>query len=287
MKRRGDPLLGAHMSIAGGIHNAFGHGARAGCRALQIFLKNSNQWKARPLTVEDAALVHEARERSGIYPVIAHSSYLINLASPDPELNGKSRAAFCEELRRANLLGIPWVVIHPGAHMGTGENAGLQLVSDSLRKILEIVEPPAGVLLENTAGQGSTLGRSFEQLAAILERLPESGRVGICLDTCHLFSAGYDIRTRDGYCETMAAFDRLIGIDRIRAFHLNDSKRELGSNIDRHEHIGKGHIGLEAFRALLNDRRFDAVPKVLETPKGKDLEEDKVNLRTLRGLIRR
>jgi deoxyribonuclease IV len=287
MKGKRGSLLGAHMSIAGGIHNAFGHGERAGCRALQVFLKNSNQWQAKPLTDQDAALYEEARVRSGIHPVIAHSSYLINLASPEPELNRKSREAFAEELRRANFLGIPWVVIHPGAHMGAGESSGIRLVAQALQWVLDLVEPPAGVLLENTAGQGTTLGRSFEQLAAILEGLRENARVGVCLDTCHLFAAGYDIRTRETYGKTLAACAGLVGIDRVRAFHLNDSRRELGSRVDRHEHIGKGHIGLEAFRVLLNDKRFDDVPKVLETPKGQDLKEDIENLRLLRGLMRR
>jgi deoxyribonuclease-4 len=275
------------MSIAGGIHNAFAHGERAGCRTLQIFLKNSNQWRARELTEEDRELYRQAERRSRIAPVVAHASYLINLASPVEDLRARSLAALAEELHRANFLGVPWVVLHPGAHMGAGYEAGIERVAAALNLALELVDGPAGVLLENTAGQGSCLGHRFEHLAAIGERIREADRIGVCFDTCHAFAAGYDIRTRAGFLATMREFDRLVGVGRIRAFHVNDCKRELGCRVDRHAHIGKGQIGLEAFRSLVNDRRFARVPKILETPKGKDLAEDRMNLATLRRLVRR
>ncbi len=218
--------------------------------------------------------------------MIAHDSYLINPASPDPALRRKSLEALVEEMRRANFLGVGALVLHPGAHMGAGERAGIRRVSATLNRALERVPAPVQLLIENTAGQGSCLGHRFEHLAAILEGVRESGRVGVCLDTCHTFAAGYDIRTEEGYLETMAAFHRVVGTARISAFHVNDSRRELGSRVDRHAHIGQGFLGLEAFRCLVNDRRFVDVPKILETPKGKDLAEDLMNLATLRSLIR-
>ena len=280
-------LVGAHMSIAGGIHHAFGHGERAGCRTLQIFLKNSTQWRTKPLTDEDCVLYKEAEKRSGIGPVIAHNSYLINLASPDVILYERSLSAFVEELQRARFLGVSNVILHPGAHMGAGEVEGMARVTAALNRALAQVPGPVGILLENTAGQGSCLGHRFEQLAAILDGVRDDGRVGICLDTCHLFASGYDIRTEDGYKATMKEFNKWIGVERIRAFHVNDCKKELGSRLDRHAHIGQGYIGLEAFRCLVNDRRFARVPKILETPKGKELEEDRMNLETLRSLQNR
>ncbi len=282
-----EPLLGAHMSIAGGIHLAFERAQQAGCRTLQIFLKNSNQWRAKALTEQDQALFSEARARSGIAPVVAHSSYLINLATPDRSLHGKSVEALVEELERANYLGVPAVVLHPGAHKDSGEAAGIAAVAQGLNAAFERVPPPVTVLLENTAGQGSSVGHRFEQLGAILEGVRDAGRIGFCLDTCHLFAAGYDIGTEAGYRRTMRAFDRLIGKEKIRAFHVNDSRKPLGSRVDRHTHIGQGCIGLEAFRCLVNDRRFAAVPKILETPKDEDLELDRMNLSTLRSLRRR
>ncbi len=284
--RKDELLVGAHMSIAGGIHNAFAHGVRAGCRTLQIFLKSSNQWKGKALTAGDRLLYAEAQEKTALAPVVAHNSYLINLASPDAALRRKSTDAFVEEMRRANFLGVPCVILHPGSHMGTGVEAGVRAVAEGLNRALGRVPPPVRILLENTAGQGNCLGRSFEELAAILERVKDHGRVGVCLDTCHTFAAGYDIRTEPGYRKTMRAFDRLIGLERIAAIHVNDSKGGLGSRVDRHTHIGQGCIGLEGFRCLVNDRRFAQVPKILETPKGPGLEEDLMNLATLRSLVR-
>lgn len=281
-----DLLIGAHMSIAGGIHKAFEHGIRAGCRTLQIFLKNSNQWQGKILTDDDRRMYREAQKESGIAPVVAHISYLINLASPDPALYKKSLEAFIEEMRRANFLGVPCVILHPGSHMGAGPDEGVARVAHALNRALDRVEPPVRILLENTAGQGNGLGHRFEELAAILDEIRDGGRVGICLDTCHAFAAGYDIRTERRYRQTMREFNRLIGVERIGAFHVNDCKRELGSRVDRHTHIGQGTIGLEAFRCLVTDRRFARIPKILETPKGPDLKEDLMNLATLRALVK-
>jgi deoxyribonuclease-4 len=274
------------MSIAGGMYKAFERGRHARCATIQIFLKNNNQWKAKPLTEEDKVLFQDARERSGIRPVVAHDSYLINLASPDPVLHRRSLHAFVEEMKRANFLGVPFLIMHPGAHVGAGVEAGVARVAKAVNRALDLVEPPVSILLENTAGQGSILGWRFEQLAAILERIRDSNRAGICLDTCHAFAAGYDIRTEEGYAEPMGEIDRLIGAGKIRAIHVNDSKRDIGSRVDRHCHIGKGFIGLDGFRFLVNDQRFTDVPKILETPKGTGFRADMRNLATLRLLVR-
>jgi len=283
---RSELLAGAHVSIAGGMHRAFERGAGLQCRVIQIFLKNSNQWKAKLLTEQEGVLFRTARKHSSVRSVVAHDSYLINLASPDRGLYRKSFEAFLEEMRRANFLGVRYLVLHPGAHMGAGIAAGISRVAKALRRALDQVEPPITLLLENTAGQGSCLGHRFEHLAGILEGIGNPRRTGVCLDTCHLFAAGYDIRTEEGYANTMREFGRLIGVGKIRAFHVNDSRKELGSRVDRHAHIGQGCIGLDAFRFLLNDRRFLRVPKILETPKGPGPEEDLMNLATLHSLFR-
>jgi deoxyribonuclease-4 len=277
-------LAGAHMSIAGGIHRAIERGMQTRCRTIQIFLKNSNQWKARPLTDEDRIRFQQAQKDSGIRPVLAHDSYLINLASPDPGLYRKSLDAFVEEMQRANFLGIPYLILHPGAHRNAGLKAGVASVARALRRALDLVGPPVTLLLENTAGQGTSIGYRFEQLAAILEKVRNPDRVGICLDTCHAFAAGYDIRTADGYRRTLGELERLIGVERILAFHINDSRRDLGCRVDRHFHIGKGFIGLDAFRFLIKDSRFRTIPKILETPKGPGFREDLKNLATLQSL---
>jgi len=284
MKR--ELLVGAHMSIAGGIYRAFEHGRNAGCRTIQIFLKNSNQWKGKPLSEEDRTLYRQAQQQTNIRPAVAHNSYLINLASPDPALYEKSLDAFVDEMKRANFLGVSCVILHPGSHMGTGEGDGIARVAAALNRALDRVDPPVRILLENTAGQGSCLGHRFEHLAAVLERVTDANRVGVCLDTCHTFAAGYDIRTEEGYVRTMREFDRLVGIGRIAVIHVNDCMKNLGCRVDRHTHIGKGFIGLEGFRCLVNDRRFAKVPKILETPKGEDLKLDKMNLATLRRLVK-
>ncbi|MHB1042734.1 MAG: deoxyribonuclease IV [Eubacteriales bacterium] len=278
-------LLGAHMSIAGGVEKSITRGREIGCLAIQIFTKNNNQWKAKPLGTEEIRQFKELREVSRMF-VMGHTSYLINLASPDDNLWKKSVESFFTEMERCELLGIPCLVLHPGAHMGEGEEPGLARVTRALDEICERTKgSPVTVLLEVTAGQGSALGCRFEHLARLLEDSSFPGRLGICFDTCHAFAAGYDLRTPEAYGETFARLESLTGPGKLKAFHLNDSRGGLGSRLDRHEHIGKGQLGLEAFRLLLNDPRFRDLPMLLETPKGKDLKEDVENLATLRGLI--
>ncbi|MBM3286250.1 MAG: deoxyribonuclease IV [Candidatus Eisenbacteria bacterium] len=270
------------MSIAGGLHHAIEQAAIHRCAAVQLFSKSSNQWAARRITQEDVDRWTAALARSPM-ATVAHDSYLINLASPDPELLRKSRAAFLEEVRRCDLLGIPFLVFHPGAHMGVGEDEGQSAVARSLDWVCERSEASRTLLLlETTAGQGTSLGYRFEHLAAILERSRAAQRLGVCLDTCHVFAAGYDIRTEEGYASVIREFDRRVGLRMLRCFHVNDSKRELGSRVDRHEHIGKGHIGSRAFGFLMRDERFAGIPKILETPK--EGEMDRRNLALLRRL---
>jgi len=277
-------LLGAHMSIAGGLHLAVDRAASAGCEALQVFTKSSNQWAAKPLAADDAAIFREKQIEMGVSPAFAHDSYLINLASPDPALYRRSAEAFAEEVDRCDLLGLPYLVAHPGAHMGQGEEAGIDRIASALNGILDArPHSRVRVLLETTAGMGSSVGHRFEHLKAIIDRLHEPGRAGVCLDTCHVFAAGYDISTMKGYNAVIAEFDRILGIQWIRAFHLNDSKKGLGCRLDRHEHIGRGALGVTAFWCLMNDPRFDGAPMVLETPKGDDLHEDRMNLAVLRA----
>ena len=276
--------LGAHMSISGGIEKAVVRGQEVGCEALQIFTKKSNQWKAKPLTATEVTAFRDACQAANIAPVIAHSAYLINLAAPDEALYEKSIQACLDELRRCEQLGIPHLVIHPGAHMGTGEAPGLKRIAAAIDRIhRETPTMQAAMALEVTAGQGTALAYKFEHFAAILEQVDEPDRLGFCLDTCHLLAAGYDFRTRQGYDRMMDAWDELVGIERIRAIHLNDSKKDLGSRVDRHEHIGQGYIGTKGFEFVLNDRRISHVPMVLETPKEDDA--DVRNLATLRQLI--
>ena len=278
--------FGAHMSISGGLHKAFGHGERAGCEALQIFSKNQQQWRAKPLTEADIAMFKAEHQRCGAWPLAVHDSYLINLATPGDELWEKSIAAFGEELERCAALGIPYLVTHPGAHTGSGEDAGLRREADALNRLFkEGVGGDVLVLLETTAGQGTCLGYRFEHLARLIELVEHQERLGVCVDTCHILAAGYDIRTPEAYTATFAEFDRLVGLDRIKVFHVNDSQKGLGSRVDRHTHIGEGEIGIEGFRALVNDARFVDLPMILETPKGEDLAEDIANLAQLRGLI--
>jgi deoxyribonuclease-4 len=278
--------FGAHMSISGGLHKAFGHGEKAGCEALQIFSKNQQQWRAKPLTEADIATFKAEHQRCGAWPLVVHDSYLINLATPGDELWEKSIAAFGEELERCAALGIPYLVTHPGAHTGSGEDAGLRREANALNRLFnEGVGGDVLVLLETTAGQGTCLGYRFEQLARLIELAEHQERLGICVDTCHILAAGYDIRTPEAYTATFAEFDRLVGLDRIKVFHVNDSQKGLGSRVDRHTHIGEGEIGIEGFRALVNDARWVDLPMILETPKGEDLAEDIANLAQLRGLI--
>lgn len=280
--------LGAHMSISGGPYRALERARDLEMEACQIFTKNERQWAAKPLDPAAAARFAEELSVSGIEArhLVAHDSYLINLASPDEAMWEKSRLAFRDELDRCDQLGVPFLVTHPGAHLRTGEAAGIARVAEAINRILG--ERPDGatvILLETTAGQGTALGRTFEELAAIIDRVEDQNRVGVCLDTCHVFVAGYDLRTPETYAATMAVFDRVIGLDRLRAVHLNDARKELGSRVDRHAHIGEGEIGLDGFRALLNDPHLSGLPGILETEKGDDGEEDRRNLATLRGLV--
>jgi deoxyribonuclease-4 len=277
--------LGAHMSIAGGLSKAVFRGEEVGCQVIQIFSKTSNQWKVSPLTSDEIASFKEAARKTGVRPMMIHNSYLINLGNPgDPEWE-RSVDAFFVELERAEALGVPYVVAHPGAHLGSGEEAGLNRIAAGLDELYRRGKGfRVKILLENTAGQGTCVGYRFEHMRYLLDHVREPDRLGICLDTCHLFAAGYDIRTEEGYHTTMDLLDKVIGLDRIMAFHINDSKKPLDSRVDRHEHIGKGFIGPEAFRCLMRDKRFREVPMVLETPKGKEMEEDRENLSVLRRL---
>jgi len=281
------PLLGAHESVAGGLHLAFDRIAKAGGEALQIFTRNQRQWHAPPLTEEEIALFRGKWEEAGWMPVASHASYLINLGSSREKQAEDSIRAFAGELQRCDILGIPWAVIHPGSHGGAGIEGGLENVARHLDRVFELAggRSKVTVLLESTAGQGTGLGSRFEELAWIIGRSRFTDRLGVCFDTCHVFAAGYDLRGEDAYDQTMAEFDRTVGIARLQFFHLNDARKNLGSRVDRHEHIGRGMIGLEGFRPLLNDRRFAAHPMTLETPKGEDLAEDRENLRRLRSLL--
>lgn len=282
------PLLGAHMSIAGGYYKAIQAAAQLDMATCQIFTKNNNQWRAKEITDEDVERYRGALAEHGIEHHVAHNSYLINMASPDPALWAKSLDAMVVEMQRAEMLGIPHVVAHPGAFTTSSEEAGLKRIVEALDELhRQTPDIKAGVLLETTAGQGSCLGWKFEHLAAILDGARRPDRLGVCFDTCHVFAAGYALGTEKDYRATMDRFDQTIGVERIKAFHVNDSKAKFGSRVDRHAHIGAGEMGLEPFRFLLNDRRFRAVPMYLETPKGKENGEelDVVNLRALRGLV--
>ena len=290
------PRLGAHLSIAGGLPRAVDRAAASRCEALQIFTKSAGQWRARELPREEIALFRKRVEETGIHPVVAHNSYLINLAAASPALRAQSVAALGDELDRAESLGLDGLVMHPGSYTSGTEGEGLRLIGDAIAALLaERPQAKTMVLLEHTAGQGTNLGHRFEHLAAILERVGGSPRVGVCLDTCHLLSAGYDLCSEEGYKDTFQQFARIVGLDRIRVFHVNDSKKPCGSRVDRHEHIGKGCLGIEPFRRLLNDPRFSGLPMLLETPKLETPESkrrsdvdpwDARNLRTLRKLIR-
>ena len=279
-------LLGAHESIAGGVDKALERGQEVGCDTLQIFVKSPNRWVSKPLTEEDGVAFREAVAQTGIWPVFAHTLYLLNLATPDDELWNKSVAALADDLDRCELLGLPGLVIHPGSHMGSGEEAGLARIVAALDEV-HIRRPGYGVRvwLEVTAGQGDHLGYSFAQLRAMIDGVREPERLGVCFDTAHAFAAGYELRTRPGYEATWADFDATLGLHRLKAIHLNDSAKGLGSRVDRHDHIGQGQLGLEPFRFLVNDLRFRGVPMALETNKGPDLAEDKENLAVLRSLI--
>ncbi len=279
-------FLGAHMSVSGGLHLAIDRIKQVEGTALQIFSRNQRQWQAKPISSEEARLFKEAWQGWGNYPIATHASYLINLAAKTDEGQHKSVKALAGELVRTQALAIPYIVIHPGSHGGTGVEQGVKRVADSLDHAFALV-PEASmpmILLETTAGQGTAMGARFEELAAIRSASSNPDCVGICLDTCHIFAAGYDISTQQGYATTMAEFDKIIGLEHLHFIHINDSKKPLDSRVDRHDHIGKGEIGLEGFRLLMTDKRLAHIPKTLETPKGEDLAEDRENLKILRGL---
>jgi deoxyribonuclease-4 len=275
--------LGAHMSIAGGLHLACERGRDVGCDVIQLFVKNERQWKGKVLEETAVAEFKAAQKANRIRTVMAHDTYLINMASPVQAMWEKSVDAFVDELERCEALGLAFLVTHPGSPGDAGEGAGIEAMARGLNAAHRRTRGyKVRVLLETTAGQGATVGRTFEQMKGILDGVKEADRVGICMDSCHVFAAGYDISTPEGYEKTMESFDRVLGIRRIEAFHVNDSKKGLGCRVDRHENIGKGMIGLEAFRCLMRDPRFREVPKVIETPKEDNM--DPVNLGILREM---
>ncbi len=278
--------FGAHESIAGGLYRAFDRAESVGCDAVQIFVKPNRAWKVRPLEERDVLRFRERAEATGIEPVVGHASYLLNLASPDDALWQRSRDTLIVELERCHVLGIPYLVLHPGAHVGSGEGTGLTRVAQALDQVhAATAQLRPRLLLETTSGAGSVLGGRFEHLAWLIAHTENGDRLGVCLDTCHVFAAGYELRTVEGYAATMSAFDRIIGLERLKVLHLNDSRGELGSRKDRHAHIGQGQIGLAGFRHIVNDPRLAGLPGLLETPKGDDLHEDRQNLATLRSLV--
>jgi deoxyribonuclease-4 len=284
------PLFGSHLSIAGGYYKAVDSAASLGFQTVQLFTKNNNQWAGKPLTDEDIRLFREAIAKTGIRRPCAHDSYLINLASPDDALWEKSLNAVVEELQRAEALGLDGVVMHPGSFVSSSEQEGLQRIVKGLDEAHRRTRGfRCEYWLETTAGQGSNLGHRFEQIAAILQDVRESERLGVCVDSCHIFAAGYPLETKAEYAATMSQFDDIIGINRIRAWHLNDSKKGLGSRVDRHEHIGEGCLGLEPFRHILNDIRFADTPMYLETEKGdrEGINLDAMNLETLQSLVKK
>ncbi|RMF88366.1 MAG: deoxyribonuclease IV [Nitrospinota bacterium] len=275
--------LGAHMSIAGGLARALQRGAMLGCNTVQIFTKNANQWRAKPLSPAVIAAFLQAKAVSAIDPVIAHDSYLINLASPDDQIFQKSLHACHMEMERCECLQIPFLVMHPGAHKGKGEEEGIRRIVQALDHLhARTDEFRLKLTLETTAGQGTAIGYRFEQLAQILARVQKPDRLAICLDTAHIFAAGYDIRTPAAYQATLKAFDQTIGLERLAVIHLNDSQKPLGSRIDRHAHIGQGYIGKEGFVQIVRDPRLAHIPMILETPKEDDA--DRRNLALLRKL---
>jgi deoxyribonuclease-4 len=275
------------MSIAAGLHRALERGRALDCGAVQIFLRNQRQWRARPLTDAEVRAFHAARRQTGIRHVFAHASYLINLGAPEETAWRRAVDAFTDEVERAERLGLSCVVIHPGSHLGAGFESGLTRVVAALDEVTRRTPGyTVRIALENTAGAGNVIGRTFAELGTLLTRAARSERLGICIDTCHLFAAGYDIRSDAGYRRAIAECGQAVGVERVVAFHLNDAKAPLGSGLDRHEHIGRGHLGRRPFARLLRDRRFRAVPKVLETPKAPEPLADRENLALLRALRR-
>ena len=279
-------LLGAHVSVAGGVDTSFKRAVELNCTAFQIFTKSNRQWKAKPLNPEEIERYHEQQVETGITPVICHASYLLNLGTADDAVWQKSIEALIVELERCERLKIPYLVIHPGAHLKAGVEAGLARVSQGLDIVHErLPEVEVKVAVEITAGQGTTLGSTFEEINQIITACQQSDRLAVCFDTCHALAAGYEFRTPESYRTMIDTFDQVVGIDRLTVIHVNDSVKDLGSHVDRHTHIGEGCIGLEPFGYFLNDARFQKVPFLLETPVDKDPEDNLRNLATLRGLI--
>lgn len=277
--------LGAHMSISGGLYKAIERAVAAGCGTLQIFTRSSNQWKGKQISDKDVDLFRSSFAASGLHEVISHDIYLINLAAPEGDTRDKSLTAFGDEMATCARLGINKIVMHPGSHTTDSPEAGLERVISAFDQLFEQTPKYEGlILLETTAGQGTNLGRTFEELQIIISGSKYPDRFGVCFDTCHTFAAGYNTATPEGYADVMAQFDRLLGIDRLHCFHFNDSKKGLGSRVDRHEHIGQGTLGLEPFRFIMNDPRFMTIPKILETPKGDNDAMDQANLAVLRSL---
>ena len=274
------------MSIAGGLDKAILRGYELGCEVVQIFTRSPRQWRPRVLQDEETERFHQRKVETGIEHVVAHDCYLINLASPDQQLRRQSLGVLREEIAHCGALGIPYLVLHPGSHLGSGEAVGLRRIAGALDEARDQARAcGVEVLLENTAGQGSGLGCSFEQLATVLDLAEDASWLGACFDTCHAFAAGYDLRTREAYDATWDEFQRLVGLERVKVIHLNDARGALGGRLDRHQHIGEGSLGLEPFRMLLNDERFQGIPMLLETPKRPGEERDRQNLQILRDLI--
>ena len=285
MTRENRLRLGTHVSIAGGLYKAFSRGEKVGCNAIQIFTRNASRWQAKALLQDDIDAFKDARKKSTIDCVAAHDSYLINLASPEPDKRQRSIDTFIDEVERCAALEIEYLVMHPGAHMGNGVDNGQDLLAESFRSIFKNVPDGVTVLLENTAGQGTCLGDRFEHLAAVMDKVPE-GHFGVCLDTCHAFAAGYDLSSAEGYQTTMDEFDRVIGMDQLQLIHANDSKKARGSHVDRHQHIGKGEMGPDGFAAMMRDTRLHRVPKIIELPPGEDNCFDLENLELLRKMAK-
>lgn len=279
--------LGAHLSIAGGVHHALEKAHQFGFDAMAMFVRNQRQWKPSRLGQEEVDLFRKLRKDFGIWPVAAHGLYLLNLCGRD-EVCRRSIEAIIEDLRRCERLGVEYLVIHPGAHEDA--KTGLRLIAQGLNQAIESAAGASRVLIETTAGAGTILGGTFEQVAEIIAQVKYPSRVGVCMDTCHIFAAGYEIRTRQSYLDTFEEFDRIVGLEKLFAIHLNDSLKDIGSHLDRHAHIGLGKLGLEPFRFLANDPRFKDLPMLLETPKGIREEDgrdwDEINGQTMRGLVR-
>jgi len=280
-----EPLIGAHMSITKGVHNAIQRGASIGCKTIQIFTKNNTKWNSPPLTDSESIKFRELAEKTKISPIVAHSAYLINLAAQDKKILIRSHYALMDELARCELLGIKYLIIHPGYHCGSGISEGIKMVDEYIDIIYEKYrKTDVSITLETTAGQGTSVGYRFEHIREIIDKTFFSQEILTCIDTAHIFEAGYDITSEEKYRKTIDEFDSIVGLNRLAVIHINDSKTPLNSHIDRHEHIGKGMIGIDAFRFIMNDGRFINIPKILETPKGIGLKEDMENLNTLKNL---